>query len=343
MAELSHEEESTAGLVESRLRSLRPSRLLTGLGGHGLLALYDSGRPGPSVMLRCELDGLPIPESRDDGEGHRPVSHRCGHDGHMAMMIGVASGLSTDPPDRGRVGLLFQPAEEQGEGAALVLLDPFFEDASFDQVFALHNLPGFPVGQIVIRDGPLASASEGMIVELRGASSHAAEPEKGRSPAGAFSSLVSALPGVPGGDPALRQAARVTVIHARLGEIAFGTTPGEAVVMATLRASTDEVMSRLRSECEHVSREITSDVGIDCRIGYTQRFPATSNAPEAVRAVREAAGRAGLSIHEPDGPFLWSEDFGHFTARYGGALFGLGAGEHHPPLHHPDYSFPDGL
>ncbi|MBN1434212.1 amidohydrolase [Candidatus Fermentibacterales bacterium] len=345
MAEPSNQEEATASFLEAFLRDTHPDSLVTGLGGYGLAAVYDSGRAGVSTLLRCELDALPMPETLAGPEGPvtRGCSHRCGHDGHMAMMCGAALDLSTSRPPSGRVTLLFQPAEETGEGAARVLAEAFFRDSCFDYAIALHNLPGFTMGSVILGEGRFAAASEGLIARLSGDSSHAAEPEKGRSPGKVFPYIISALSEVPQHSAGLQDSAKVTVIHARLGEVAFGTSPGKAVIMATLRAFDEKVMNALRTECESVCRRLSSAFGIDCEISRTQSFPATANDPAAVEVVRRAALSLGLGIHEVRRPFPWSEDFGHFTSVFRGALVGLGSGLEQPPLHHPEYVFPDEL
>ena len=146
--EVSGEEALTAARIMEFVERLNPDRLVSGLGGHGVAAVFDSGQPGPSVLFRCELDGLPIKEisavdwrSRTDGKGHL-----CGHDGHMAIVCGLGMALAARRPARGRVIVLFQPAEETGAGAAAVIADPDFSSLRPDFAFALHNLPGLPLG-----------------------------------------------------------------------------------------------------------------------------------------------------------------------------------------------------
>ena len=160
-----------------------------------MAAEFTGQAPGPTVLLRCELDGLPIREisehpyrSEIPGKGHL-----CGHDGHMVCLLGVARVLRQRPA-RGRVILLFQPAEETGAGAQAVIEDPRWPELRPDVAFAYHNLPGRPLGEIGLRPGPGNCASRGMQVLLEGKSSHAAAPEDGLSPAAAMATLMTALP-----------------------------------------------------------------------------------------------------------------------------------------------------
>jgi metal-dependent amidase/aminoacylase/carboxypeptidase family protein len=147
-------------------------------------------------MIRCELDGLPVEEA-DKNQWLIPganIAHRCGHDGHMAIVAGLAPLLHRAPPNCGRVVLLFQPAEETGAGALAIIGDLSFKKIRPDCAMTLHNLPGFPMGHIVYRRGTFASASVGMKVRLHGQPSHAAEPEQARSPANAVRQLIDELP-----------------------------------------------------------------------------------------------------------------------------------------------------
>ena len=141
--ELSGQEAKTAEAVRARLQAAGADRIVSGLGGHGVLGIYDGRESGPTIMLRAELDALPIQEKSQ--LKHRSLiagkAHLCGHDGHMAILAAVAQNLSQQRPSRGRVALLFQPAEEDGSGAAAVLADAKFEQVRPDFVFALHNLP----------------------------------------------------------------------------------------------------------------------------------------------------------------------------------------------------------
>ncbi|MBZ0269636.1 M20/M25/M40 family metallo-hydrolase, partial [bacterium] len=177
--ELSNEERGTAELIRRAVAEWSPDRLHTGVGGHGVLVGFDGPGPAPHILLRCELDALPIDETAalSHGSQRAGVSHKCGHDGHMATMVTVAGHLARRRPASGRVSLLFQPAEETGEGAARVRADPVLRDAPPDFALAFHNLPGFPLGSVVVRDDTFAFGSVGADLRLHGAESHAAEPE----------------------------------------------------------------------------------------------------------------------------------------------------------------------
>lgn len=344
-AEGSGREVRTAGLVRKIVAMTRPDRLVSELGGHGLLAEYRGAEPGPSILLRAELDALPIPDPAgwDHASLTEGTAHKCGHDGHMAILLRVAEELGHRRPERGSVLLLFQPAEETGEGARKVLDDPHLGDLTPSWVFALHNLPGFPRGQVVVRPGPFAMASRGLGVHLAGETAHAATPDEGRRPTNALVELVRLLDDPPGA-PGPGGSGRMTVVHAQLGEPgAFGTTPGIARLDATLRAPSDDDLDQMAEEQLRRIREIAARHELAATVSWHEPFPATWNDPRAAELVRSAARQEGLAVVEPDGPFGWSEDFGHFTAATPGALFGLGAGTEHARLHTSQYDFPDDL
>lgn len=341
--ELSGNEEHTARRIKAFVSLSNPDKIVERLGGHGIAAIYDSGNPGPAVLLRADLDALPIDEV--NGFAHRSqhdgVSHKCGHDGHMAILAGLSTLLKNGRPTKGRVILLFQPEEETGQGAAKVIADPKFDTIRPDYSFALHNLPGYDKNAIVFREGPFASASTGMIIHMNGRSSHAAHPEQGNSPVNIMAATIRELMTIPKEKNDFSSFVLLTIIHARLGEVAFGTTPGKAVVMATLRTYLDEDMLLLKSKAEKTVKRLEKEYDIQCKISYTEEFPATINHTEVTSLVEEATRKTGATMEVLNEPFRWSEDFGHFTSDYRGALFGIGAGKKHASLHNHDYDFPD--
>ncbi len=336
--ELSGNEAGTAEKLRAFLAEQKPDRLVTGLGGKGMLAVFSGAEPGRSILLRCDTDAVPVQEELTEPymSTNAGVSHKCGHDGHMAIMAGVAAWLHRNPPHRGCAMLLFQPAEETGQGAAAVLADEKFQDFEPDIVFALHNLPGFPMHSVITASGPFANASQGLILRLTGKSSHAGEPLRGISPAPAVAELIQAFQSICRHE----EGVIVTLIHAMIGEVAFGTSPENAVVMATLRAPTCPLMDSLAEEVMEVVERTAAGHRLKLRTEFTEVFPPTVNSAEGDKTVRLAAESLGLEVIQQGKPFPWSEDFGHFTGRFGGALFGLGSGVNSPPCTAPSLTFP---
>ena len=345
MPELSGEEAQTAGEVRALLESAGADRILTGLGGHGVAGIFEGLEPGPTVMVRAELDGLPIEELSE--APHRSATpgkaHLCGHDGHMAILAALARGLGRQRPRRGRAILMFQPAEEDGSGAAAVVADPRFPEIAPDLAFALHNLPGMPFGKAAIIEGPVSCASRGMRIVLAGKTAHASMPEFGLSPVDAMARLMPALTALGRGGPMDEGFTLVTVTHARIGEPAFGIAPAHGEIWATLRTLTDAGMDGLRTRAEHLAEEAAREHGLGLQITYHDVFRHNENAPEAVARLRRALEAEGVPYDRGDLPMRPSEDFGHFGANAPAAMFFLGAGESYPSLHNPDYDFPDDL
>ena len=340
--ELSGMEVETAKKILAFTHDYAPDEIITNVGGHGLAVVFNGKSEGPVVLLRCDMDALPIQEENNFTYASEvpQVAHLCGHDGHTAAMAGLIPHLSNNRPLKGKVVLLFQPAEETGHGAAEVLQDPKFKSITPDLVFAFHNLPGFETHEIVIKTNEFASASTGMIVRLKGKTAHAAEPQNGRSPAPAIAELISIFTNLPQTIQA-DDFTLVTVVHVRVGERAFGTAPGYAELMVTLRAYKDDDMTLLIAKATALVEEQSKKHGLSFEIEWTEAFPATRNHTDSVQTVLSAAHENGLKTRIINEPFRWSEDFGHFTQHFQGAFFGIGAGLQHAQLHHPDYDFPD--
>lgn len=338
--ELSGQEHKTANRIREFFEPLKPDRILGNLGGEGLAIIYKGEEKGTNTLIRCELDGLPIREDNvfSYKSKIRGKSHSCGHDGHMAIVSGVGMALARNRPTRGSVILLFQPAEETGEGAARVLDSDGFASLKPDFAFALHNLPGYKANTILLRQGVFAAASKGIEIKLKGRTSHAAFPEDGNSPAPALAQIVLGLQQLPG---RFEGFSLVTVVNAQLGELSFGTTPGDAVVRATLRTYDNLVMEDLVHAAEELVRQLAQASQLDFAIRYRDCFESTVNCPEAFFLVNKAADQLRYPVEFLKAPLRWSEDFGQFSKAAKTAIFGVGAGIDHPQLHESVYDFPD--
>lgn len=336
--ELSGSEENTAETLIAFLQNLHPDLLVTSIGGHGILAVYKGEVSGRTVLLRCDMDALSINENAklEYRSGTNGVSHKCGHDGHMAIMCGVATELAVNRPMQGTVILLFQPAEETGQGAVRILKQLKYRP---DQCFALHNLPGFQLGSVITKAGSFAGASRGMIVKLKGESSHAAEPQCGNSPAAAVASIILYLNRISEKTTGII----ATVVHVRIGEVAFGTSPEDATVMITLRAPDAKEMNLFSNRVAEYINKTAEEEHLMCDLSWTEEFPATSNSELSSSIIKASADHLGCNVIALTRPFLWSEDFGHFTDKFSGAMFALGAGLDTPALHSSSYDFPDRL
>ncbi len=367
IAELSNQEYKTAQFVTDFLQKCNPSSIHHNIGNTGIIAIWESenfdSAKNKTIAFRAELDALPIPEPNnfEYKSEHQGVSHKCGHDGHMTILLGVAQYLKEHFEERiaknnKRIILLFQPAEETGEGALQMLQDEKMQklNLKIDYFFALHNIPSYEKNLIVCRSTTFAAASTGIIVEFEGLTSHAAEPQNGKNPALALSELTTFLYFL--SEKVIEQKENkdfvlVTVVDAILGEtsrksldaIAFGVSPAKARICATLRSYLDEDLQLLSQKTEQKAQELADNYDLKLKISYSEKFAATTNTQKSVELIQKAAKKLGLDYQNKEKPFSWSEDFGQFTQRFEGAMFGLGSGTNTPELHHSNYDFPDDI
>jgi len=343
--ELSGEEAETARAIVAVLKPLNPTRVLTGLGGHGLAAVFDSGAGGPTVLFRAELDALPIQEINGSEWASQVAgkSHVCGHDGHMTMLLALGRLLSRKPVAKGRVVLMFQPAEEDGSGAKAVVADPAYKDIQPDFAFAIHIEPGRPFGFVSTCAGLINCASMGLKILLTGKTSHAADPEDGVSPAQAIAQLIPVLDALGQGGALDENFRLVTITHVQIGEPTFGIAPGDGVVYATLRTAGDAGMNSLQSAARALVTKAAQDFGLRVKFEVCDNFAASINDSEAYRIATAAMDAIGVPYGDQGVPMRASEDFGVFGWGAKAAMLCLGPGEDYAALHNPDYDFPDDL
>ena len=333
-AELSGHEKETNKIINDFLEATNPDVHYRNVGGYGIIAIYNGKETGKNILLRADIDGLNIP-------GGSQFSHRCGHDGHATILCGLAMRLGQARPKKGNVILLFQPAEETGEGAQSVINDPLFQELKIDTAFALHNLPGFTKHQIVIKKDCFASASLGLKLIFDGATSHASQPDKGNNPQYVVSSLLDAFRKKYENLRNDKYHTILTVTHVVIGEETFGVTPGHAEIWITLRSQDNNNLQDLTKYCIDLCDIKSKESNIKFSYSIHEAFSATINSVDEVNIVEQAATELNLSVNEITDAFPWSEDFGLFGSQCPICLFGLGCGIEHEPLHSPTYDFED--
>lgn len=341
--ELSGFEKQTSAFIKSFLTPLNPDQIIENLGGHGLAFIFKGKESGKRLLLRADMDALPITEKStlDYKSQNEGVAHLCGHDGHSTIMAGVAMRLAEKRPQKGEVVLLFQPAEETGEGAEKVITDPKFTAIKPDIAFALHNLPGFDLNTIVIKNDTFAAASVGLKIKLNGRTAHASQPETGLSPASALAEILSRYTQLAKKWQQSKRFQLLTITHARLGDKAFGIAPGQAECWITIRSFADDALQQMEQECVEAAQEIAQKTKLEMEFSRHEPFSATVNDHEATAMVHKAALENKLKVNQLETPFRWSEDFGRFGECSPIVLFGLGSGTDQPALHNPDFDFPD--
>ncbi|HEY0732410.1 MAG TPA: amidohydrolase [Chitinophagaceae bacterium] len=341
--ELSGKEEFTARRIESFIRQYYDTEIITGLGGHGLAAVYRFSNEGPVIVIRCELDALPIDEPNDFAYRStvKSVSHKCGHDGHMAIVAGLIHWFKEQSFKNGKLVLLFQPAEETGKGAEAVLNDPRFKQLYPDYVFALHNLPGEDKHSIIVTEDVFTATVQSVAIYLEGKQAHASEPEKAINPTNAIAELIDAFARLECTDQNSKQFALITPIYMQLGEKAYGIAAGSGELHYTIRTWTEDEMQKLKQNLIDLAEKMAQKHQLKLNLEWFDYFPAVVNDHTCTELVRKAAERNGYNVIKKNTPFRFGEDFGWFSRQYRVTMFGLGAGKEIPALHHNDYDFPD--
>lgn len=357
-AELSGQEKETNKIINKFLEKTNPDVHYKNIGGYGIVAIYKGVEEGKNILFRADIDGLNIPsgqQTTDNGQqsvseskansqkpiANRQYSHRCGHDGHATILCGLAMRYGKKRPEKGDVILLFQPAEETGEGALAVINDPLFKDIKIYMAFALHNLPGFAKHQIILKKGCFASASLGLKLIFDGATSHASQPEKGNNPQRVITTLLDAFQKKYENLKRDKYHTTLTVTHVTIGEETFGVAPGHAEIWLTLRSQDDKSLQNLTDSTIALSEYVAKEFKLKFSHSIHEAFATTMNSSRETELVERAAKDLKLSVNYIKEPFPWSEDFGRFGSICPVCLFGLGCGFEHEPLHSPIYDFED--
>ncbi len=343
-AEASGHEDKTAENILRILQSLVPTQIQSFPDSHNIIAIYDSHKPGKTILLRGDFDAVGVNETIElpYASQNPNYSHKCGHDGHTTILLGMAEQLHLHPIKKGKVLLFFQAAEETGQGCSQLLNTHFLDSYNINMVYALHNIPGLPSGSITCCAGNFTCAVISCEIQLHGRTAHAAEPQNGISPFRAATGISERLLNLSHSNLRDNDYQIVTLIESHIGETAYGVSAGSGVLRFTLRAKSEAQLQKLIKDTEKiVEEEVGQTPGLHSEIRWLEYFAGGQNAEDAVALVRQSAEKLGLTYVEKEVPFTWGEDFGLLTQHYDGALFGLGSGENCPPLHHQTYDFPD--
>lgn len=282
-----------------------------------------------SIAFRADMDAV----FGEDGK----LFHGCGHDGHSSVLAGLC--LELEGKRLGKnVYFIFQPAEETGqggEGCSCLLTEK-----KIDEVYAFHNLPGYPLGTVVLKKGTFACASRGVILTFKGRQSHAAYPEQGVNPAWIIGELIVKIPEFLH-SPDYSGMVLATIIEVKAGDQSFGVSPGDGRLSLTLRAEKLEDLNRFEAALLSFAKERAGDMSVELRVSSTDEFPDTVNKAETVERCRTSLMSQNIPLMEIWEPLRWSEDFGWYLKKADGMFFGVGAGEDCPGLHTRDYEFPD--
>ncbi len=336
--ELSGEEVRTSRLVAEHLKSLG-IEVRTEVGGHGVVGVLKGGKPGPVVALRADMDGLPVEEQVDLPFKSKVkgtyrgapvgVMHACGHDNHVAILMGTAevlAGMKDKLP--GTVKFIFPPAEEgapNGEGGAEPMLrDGAFENPKVDAVFGLHVFPG-PNGAIITKPGPWLAAANSATITIKGKQTHGAQPWGGVDPVVVGAQVVGALQTVVSRQIDITKVPAIVTIGAFQGGIRSNIIPDSAVMLLSIRtfdqAMRDDIFMRIR----RIAESTAAASGATAKVVIDSGYHVTANNVELTKrmwpTLQRAAGAAGVI---ESGLVTGSEDFSFFQERVPGVFIGLG-------------------
>ena len=326
--ELSLVEFKTAAFIERELRGAGYERIRSGVGGTGILATLEGGRPGPVTLLRADMDALPIEEQNDVSyrSQNAGVMHACGHDGHIAILLAAARELQRRRDEVcGTIVFCFQPGEEGHAGNKLMIEDGALENPHVDRTFALHLYSGLDVGKVGIRDGAFFASSDRFDIELTGRGGHGAMPHDAVDPIVGAAQLVTLLQTIVSREIAASQPAVVTVGSLHAGTT-FNVIPDRATLQGSVRAFDAGVRAELPVRIERLVAKLCEAMRLSYGFDYRFIYPPTVNdraTNDVVRAVaREVVG--AQNVVDPHEIVTWSEDMSFMQELRPGAYFLVG-------------------
>lgn len=348
--EMGFDEKRTADYI-ARVLGLLGLEVHRGIGGTGVVGNLSVGDGRGVIGLRADMDALAIAEAaegRAHASLHAGCMHACGHDGHMAMLLGAAQLLAQRRDFSGTVRFIFQPAEEHGRGAAAMMADGLFERFPVDEIYGAHNIPGMPTGHIATRVGGLMASEDNFVIRIKGRGGHAARPQMAIDPLVIGAEIVLALQTVVSrslepGQPAVISCTEFITDGIR------NAIPTHVMIKGDTRSYSLEVQALLERRMREICDGICGAHGASCEVEYTHEFAPTINWPQCV-PVAIAAATAVVGADKVDAqvpPMMISEDFGAFLRAVPGAFVFIGNGDGDSagaiPLHNARYDFNDAL
>ncbi|GAA6149627.1 M20 aminoacylase family protein [Pseudooceanicola nitratireducens] len=332
----------TAAFVAERLREFGVDEIHEGIARTGLVALIHGRGKGGVIGLRADMDALPIEEAT--GADHASTvagkMHACGHDGHTTMLLGAAKYLAETRNFTGTVALIFQPAEEDGGGGGVMVDEGIMDRFKIDQVYAMHNAPGFPAGMFMTGPGPVLAAVDTFHVHVKGVGGHAANPHETRDPIPCAISIIQAVNTIVSrnayaGDELV---VSVTQIHAGSAE---NVIPDKAYVNGTVRTFDPAVQDLVEARLKEIVAGQAAAFGVEARLEYDRHYPATVNDVAKSEFAAEVARDVSTQVEYREAREMGAEDFSFMLQARPGAFMMLGQGVDSAGLHQPDYDFND--
>ena len=340
--ETAYTEKKTSAYVANYLNSLE-LEVQTGIAQYGMVGLLKTDRPGPTLMIRADMDALPLKEDTglDFASEHEGAMHACGHDAHMTMVLGAATVFNKIKNElTGNIKFLFQPAEEGPGGAKPMVAAGVMENPKVDYSIGCHVWPDIPQGTIGVRSGPFMAAMDRFDLKIKGRGGHGAMPHLCADALEVGTQVVNALQRIASRhtDPLEPTVVSVGTFHAGT---AFNIIPAEAELSGTTRTFNPETWSTWESRLEKVVRGVCESMGVDFELDYSQGYPVTINDESAAEIVRRCAEKVVGEdrVVEPQ-KTMGGEDFAFYAQKSKGCYFALGVGrEGAVPVHNPKFDF----
>lgn len=342
--ELQYDVFETAEFVKKKLEEFGVDEIIPGLGKTGIVGIIkgDLG-DGKTVGLRADMDALPIEEisGKPWASKTKGKMHACGHDGHTSMLLGAAKHFVQNRNFKGSIALIFQPAEEGGAGAKAMLDDGMLEKASIDEVYAMHNMPGIPVGEFAICDGAIWASTDEFEITLTGRGGHAAYPHTATDTIVAGANVVTALQTVAARNTNPLESLVISVTKFHAGT-AMNVLPEQAVISGTIRTLKNELRDLAETRLKGIADNIAATYDMKADVHYKRNYPVTVNHDDQTAlAASVAADISGADkVDTKASPNMGAEDFSYMLEQRPGTYIMVGNGDT-PALHNAAYDFND--
>lgn len=335
----------TASFVVDRLKEFGVDEIHEGIAQTGLVAIINGQGDGPTMGLRADMDALPMEEitGADHASTVSGKMHACGHDGHTTMLLGAAKYLAETRNFSGRVALIFQPAEENGGGGDVMVQEGIMDRFDVKDVYALHNVPGIPVGHFYTTPGPIMAAVDTFTISIQGVGGHGAYPQDTVDPVVAAVAMVNAIQTIVSRNHDTRKEAVVSVTQIHAGTVE-NVIPDTGFINGTIRTFDKEVQAMIHRRLEEITEGTAAAYGLKAALDLDIGYPATVNhETQTAFAADVARGISGADhVDDDQGMEMGAEDFSYMLEHRPGAYLFLGAGEG-AGLHHPAFDFNDDI
>lgn len=336
--EISGKEKITSKIILKHLETTKPDEIKINPKTNAVVAFYKSRQSNNRIVLRSELDAVAITEKtgKEYSSIKNGAAHSCGHDGHMAISCGIGMIFGNKRPLKNDLYLLFQPEEETGRGAQKIIKDKLFSFPKDSLFLGFHNIPGYPMGDVLLKDGVFSPASTGIKITIKGKTSHASTPSRAVSSVLYISKLIKEFIDYKDDD------SLITITHVNAGDQNFGITPGDGQICLAIRSFNGRSFNKTIGFIKALLINRLKPKR-DYTIEFCDSFPSTTSSTDVNSKLCEIFKENNASYRYLNDPMPWSEDFGIYLNQYNGAFIGIGSGRNQPDLHSEDYDFPTKL